>query len=188
MLQYDALNNPTIVTDSKAQVYATDRNISGWPIRQTDPTGHLDSLGYDLTGNVVYTRSRQGRVVAMEYDALGRVTKRIGVAEKDTITYGYDPAGRWISARAVSRQLLVSTDTVFVDSIARPQFENTYRPGVGPWSVASTYQGARAIQVGPSETPASLGQNLVQEQDRCLARSHSPWMDTLQIAPTCPSS
>jgi RHS repeat-associated protein len=139
-VQYDLLDAPTVVTDSKGQVYNATRNALGWIVKQNDPTSHADSMAYDVAGNVVYTRSRQGRVVTMEYDALGRVTKRIGVAEKDTITYGYDPAGRWISTRAVSRQLLVSTDTLFVDSIARPQFENTYRPGVGPWSVASTYQ------------------------------------------------
>jgi RHS repeat-associated protein len=137
--QYDAWNHVAVLTDAKGQVYTSERNALEWVTRQTDPSGHADSSGYDVAGEVVYVRSRQGREVKLEYDALGRVTKRIGLAEADTISYGYDPNGRWASARVVSGATLVSTDTIVADSIGRTVQELTSRPGVGAWRVSSAF-------------------------------------------------
>ncbi|MCU0635633.1 MAG: hypothetical protein MUE41_12230, partial [Gemmatimonadaceae bacterium] len=46
--------------------------------RPTGAGASYDSTGYDGAGNVTFTRSRQGRVLRMQYDALDRLTSRRG--------------------------------------------------------------------------------------------------------------
>ena len=151
--RYDSLDNVTKVTDSKGQSYTTLRNALGWVVKQIDPAGRVDSAAYDSAGRVVYTKSRQQRVVTFQYDALGRVTQQTGAGGSDNVTFAYDPGHRWVAARAVSRGALVSTDTIFTDSVGRTTSEWTQRPGSGSsWNVASFYNatdpGRAYVQAG----------------------------------------
>jgi RHS repeat-associated protein len=138
--QYDALSNVTAVTDANNHVYTYQRNALGWVTKQIDPNAQADSSAYDIAGNVVYSRSRTGRVVKLDYDLLNRVTTKIGSAEHDTITYTFDAGNRWVAARTVSRGVLVSLDTLVVDSLGRTIREATYRPNAGYWANTSGYQ------------------------------------------------
>lgn len=139
--QYDALNNVTKVTDAKNQVYTYQRNALGWVTKFVYPgTIGADSTAYDVAGNPVYVRTRAGHRDSLEYDLLGRVTKKIGLTGADTITYAYDINSRWVAARTVSGGALVSTDTIYSDSVGRTTQEVSYRPGVGSWAVTSAYQ------------------------------------------------
>jgi RHS repeat-associated protein len=138
--QYDELNNITTVTDARSQVYSYQHNALGWVTRFTGPRGAADSTNYqyDVAGNVVYMRSQGGRVIKLVYDSLYRVTQKIGDVEHDTITYTYKVDTT--VARAVSRGVFVSTDTIFTDSLGRTLKEQTVRPGSGnSWYVASQY-------------------------------------------------
>jgi RHS repeat-associated protein len=138
-IQYDALNNPTVVRDAKGQVFTTQRNALGWVVQQIDPALHADSAAYDIGGNVVYTKSRQGRVDSVQYDALGRVTKKFGVTSPEILTYAYDPSARWVYARVDSGGTLISADTVVTDSLGRTVREFTDRGSPGKWRVLSQY-------------------------------------------------
>jgi RHS repeat-associated protein len=154
--QYDLLNHITAVTDAKGQVYTSVPNALGWVTAQTDPASRADTMKYDIAGNVVYSRSRAGRAVRLEYDVLNRVTKKIGLGGADSITYAYDSNGRWAAARTVSRGVLVSTDTIYSDSIGRTTREVTIRPGAGTWSVVSSYD---ATKSGRTESMLYTGVN-----------------------------
>ena len=138
--QYDALNNVVVVTDAKGQVYTTQRNALSWATKHIDPSTTADTSAYDRGGNVVYVRTRAGREIRLAYDSLNRVTSKIGVGGADTVKYAYDVNARWIAARTVSGGVLVSTDTIYTDSVGRTTQEATHRPGVGPWAVKSVYQ------------------------------------------------
>jgi RHS repeat-associated protein len=142
--RYDSLDNVTAVTDSKSQIYTSHRNVLGWVVQTIDPAARSDSTAYDVAGNVAYVRTRQGRQVRFEYDALNRMTKKIGVTGADTIAYAYDAASRWVAARTVSRGSLVSIDTIFTDSIGRTIKEQTTRPGVGIWAALSYFNSTDA--------------------------------------------
>ena len=147
--QYDALNNPTVVTDAKGQVYTTVRNALGWVVKQIDPASRADSMAYDVAGNVTYVRTRQNRQVSLEYDALNRVIKKIGLSNADTITYAYDAGSRWVSARTVRGTELVSVDTIFTDSVGRTVKEATVRSGsASAWMVASFYGSTDPARTG----------------------------------------
>jgi RHS repeat-associated protein len=141
--QYDELNNITAVTDAKNQVYTVQRNVLGWVTKLISPTSPGDSTvyRYDAAGTLVYARSHAGRVITFEYDSLYRMTKKISAAEHDTITYAYKTDT--IVARSVSRGTLVSTDTIFTDSLGRTVKEQTVRPGsANAWYVSSHYNAA----------------------------------------------
>jgi RHS repeat-associated protein len=139
--QYDSLDNITSVTDAKGQVYTYQRNVRGWIKRSIYPSALGDSIAYDSAGSPAYIRTRQNREVRLTYDALGRVIKKASGTGGDTVTYAYDtPGSRWVAARTVRGGVLVSTDTIFTDSIGRTLKEQTVRPG-GAWSVTSYYNG-----------------------------------------------
>jgi RHS repeat-associated protein len=138
--QYDSLDNVTKVTDAKGQTYTTLRNALGWVVKQIDPAGHADSAAYDSAGRVVYTKSRRQRAVTLQYDALNRVTQQTGAGGSDVVTFTYDPNHRWVAARSVAGGTLISTDTIFTDSVGRTTAEVSYRPGAYSWGVRSAYQ------------------------------------------------
>ena len=148
--QYDALNNVTSVTDAKNQVYTYQRNALGWVTKLTHPgTLGSDSTAYDIAGNPVYARTRAGRQVALEYDLLGRLKKKRSLATNDSITFTYDPAGRWVEAKSVvGGSTVVSTDTIFTDSLGRTIKERTVRPSLAYWDVASDYNTTNAARAG----------------------------------------
>ena len=147
--QYDALNNVTSVTDAEGQIYAYQRNALGWVTKLTHP-GALgsDTTAYDIAGNPVYVKTRGNREIELEYDLLGRLRKKRSVASNDSITFLYDPAGRWVQAKSVEGgSTVVSIDTIYFDSLGRTTKEMTDRPGTGYWNVVSQYNttnGARA--------------------------------------------
>lgn len=89
---YDALNLTT-VTDAKGQVYRRVPNAIGWDSVRVDPLGQLDSLKYDLNGNVVASVNRNLKTVSYQYDALDNPTSR--TADGDTTTFVVDPSGRF---------------------------------------------------------------------------------------------
>lgn len=159
---YDNLDNPTIVTDAKGQVYTTQYNAMGWPVKRIDPVGRADSAAYDLAGNVVYVRTRADREVRMEYDVLNRLTKRIGVGGADTISYAYDVGGRWVRAETRRAGALVSLDTIHTDSVGRTIKESTVRAGSGSSWYVGTYYGASdpgrtSVAVYKAGMPSSEG-------------------------------
>ena len=150
--QYDALNNVTGVTDAKGQVYTYQRNALGWVTKLTHPgTLGSDTTAYDIAGNPVYVKTRGNRQIELEYDLLGRLRKKRSLASNDSITFSYDPAGRWAQAKSVEGgSTVVSIDTIYFDSLGRTTKEMTDRPGTGYWRVVSQYNTTNGARAGVS--------------------------------------
>jgi RHS repeat-associated protein len=153
---YDALNADTLVVDGKGQSYHTARNALGWVVKQVDPANAADSVAYDSAGQVVFSRSRAGRVVTFLYDAAGRVTRQSSPARSDAIIYSYDANGKWVAAQSIVANVVVSTDTTFTDEAAHADTTRTWRPGVRSWRLLHTYNPSDpGLSTALLQTPAT---------------------------------
>jgi RHS repeat-associated protein len=150
--QYDLLNNVTSVTDATSQVYTYQRNALGWVTKLTHPgTLGSDSTAYDIAGNPVYVKTRGNRQIELTYDLLGRLRKKWSLASNDSVTFSYDPAGRWMQAKSVEGgSTVVSIDTIYFDSLGRTTKAMADRPGTGYWRVVSQYNTTNGARAGVS--------------------------------------
>jgi len=119
---YDGLYLTT-VTDAKGQVFRNAPNGIGWDTVRVDPLGHIDSLKYDLNGNVDTTVDRNLKRVSYQYDQLDNPTSRI--AGSDTTTFLTDSLGRFVK---VSNK--ESTDSTAFDAAGRTVAEVAKRGSV----------------------------------------------------------
>jgi RHS repeat-associated protein len=135
---YAASGADSAVVDAKNQTYAVVQNALGWVTRRTHPVSGFESIGYDASGRVVSTRSRQGREVLFEYDSLGRVTKQTGVGTQSVIHFWYDSLEKWVAVQSKVGSTVISTDTVFTDE-PNHQVNATTTRWYGAWRVLSTF-------------------------------------------------
>jgi RHS repeat-associated protein len=137
--QYDGMDRITVVRDAKGQVDSLKRASLGWVYEHVHSAGGADVAAYDSAGNVVYTRSRAGREVRYYYDALGRLSKRIGLATQGEDSLWYDPNGKWVATRAKVAGTLRSADTLETNEQSRKVTAYTTRPNSGSWRVESAF-------------------------------------------------
>src|SRR5262249_39581940 len=108
---YDAMGNRTRFTDGRGNSFLTTFNSWNLPESAIDPAtsaypnaaDRTFSTSYDANGQPVSQTSPGGVVVNTTYDSLGNVTSQTGAgADASTVahTYGYDAAGRLVSANA----------------------------------------------------------------------------------------
>ena len=120
------------VVDPLTQRYQSLRNTLGQVVQSIDPAGA--SLGYaysPATGQVTRITNRRGGATTLEYDARGRLVRR--VADGVATTLAYDADGRWVAAANP-----VSTDTVMYDSDGKVTESVTWRGGLR-FTVRHTY-------------------------------------------------
>lgn len=95
------------VTDAKGQVYQFKKNALGMDTAYVDPRGLVTRYAFDSAATLRQATNRRGQLVSLKYDSLGRMIERIGATD-DTVRFGYDPAGKWMSGRNQW-----STDTIW---------------------------------------------------------------------------
>ncbi|MCA9407806.1 MAG: VCBS repeat-containing protein [Candidatus Omnitrophica bacterium] len=95
-IEYDALGQPTKVTDPSGLEVTTKFNLTGLLTQITGPTG-IDTitLTYDSQDNVVTNTDSLGNVIQHEYDGAGRLVKTI-FPDGSNEQMKYDLAGRLI--------------------------------------------------------------------------------------------
>ena len=124
---YDDSLGVYTVTDPKGQTYRTTVNPQGWVVESRDPRQNRDSVWYDRLGRPTRTKNRRGDVIRTTYDAFDRVLTRTAVelgGSKDSTTFAYDPAKRWVAVANAE-----SIDTFHVDLGGRATRAATVRNG-----------------------------------------------------------
>ena len=110
---------------------ALGRNVAVAASDASGATNRVDSLEYDLSGNVVrrVTDFRDGRVAeaTAEYDMLNREVRRADALGNETVT-GYDPLGRTVSTSGDAYPILSG-----FDSAGRKTHGFTTRDGGATW-------------------------------------------------------
>jgi RHS repeat-associated protein len=132
---YTPLGQSRIV-DPKGQVYKFARNALGLLVARHDlgDTTKIDSLKYDVGGNLRTIRTRRGDVITMTFDALGRLRARSGPDfPADSFAYGVN--GAWgVAWNANGR------DSVVFDAAGRPTFASQRMPdGATTYQMSYTY-------------------------------------------------
>lgn len=146
--EYDSLFLRAI-TDPKGQRYQADHDALGRVIRSVDPFGHVDSVAYDIDGNLRQRWNRRGQSLTYSYDRVHRPVVAVG-ARTDSLVYSADDRvltaihvggpGNW--RERVYAGLQGERDSV-VDSIAGMRFARFYHyTGVGNldsvWATSNT--------------------------------------------------
>jgi RHS repeat-associated protein len=109
----------------------------------TSSTTNYEELGYDANGNITQRRLRDGQWINYSYDNLNRVTlKDLPGAESDA-SYGYDLAGRIISATQNGQTLANDYDALGrMTSTSGPLGTNSYSYDAAGRRTAFTYPGS----------------------------------------------
>lgn len=94
-----------VVTDARSNQYRDSVNAVGWLLRSRDPRGKVETYSYNAAGLLAEVLNRRNETIAMVYDSLGRMTRR--VAGADTTWYSFAADRSWASARNAE-----STDTI----------------------------------------------------------------------------
>lgn len=99
--------------DAKGQRYVSVRNARGLVTRREDPRGKSDYYWYDRLGQIVKLQNRRGDSLRVEYDGLGRMTRRrawTAAGQLDTARFAYDTQfGDWVvGANAESTDSIIS--------------------------------------------------------------------------------
>lgn len=137
---YDALNNPTSVTDENGNVTTTEYTARGQPCLVRYPDGSKERTFYNLNGTIAKKIDRHGVETIFEYDFLGRVVKEVVAGTKvtthtyssfhktsstdplgNTIYYNYDKAGRLVEEWENGHKT-----TYEYDSLGRKEREKEY--------------------------------------------------------------
>ena len=191
---YDIMNRPTVsvnelgyatqysynllgltrIQDPKGQVYKFGLNAWGLTVARHDlgDTTKVDSLKYDVGGNVRQVITRRGDTITLTYDALGRVVTRSGPDfPQESFSYGLN--GAWtVAANANGR------DSIAFDQAGRPTFASQRMPdGTTTYQMSYTYDAySRLIS-----RSAPTGGNVA----RWVYGSNLSTLDTLCGAGTC---
>ena len=125
------LGQTTIDGSSGMSYDALGRNVAVAVSDASGVTNRVDSLEYDLSGNVVrrVTDFRDGRIAeaTAEYDMLNREVRRTDALGNETVT-GYDPLGRTVSTSGDAYPILSG-----FDSAGRKTHSFTTRDGGATW-------------------------------------------------------
>jgi len=78
----------------------------------TSNAADYEQLGYDLNGNVVSKRLRDGTSIGFTYDNLNRLTFKDLPGSEPDVTYGYDNLGRLTSASQTGNSLTFGYDAL----------------------------------------------------------------------------
>ena len=79
--------------DRAGRATTTDRDVTGRPVRVTDPAGGVVQYRYDPLGNLTNLVDQAGTVTAWTYDLEGRQTRKT-YADGTHYDYAYDALGR----------------------------------------------------------------------------------------------
>lgn len=126
----------TRIQDAKGQVYKFDLNAWGLTVARHDlgDTTKVDSLKYDVGGNLRTVKTRRGDTITFTYDALGRVLTRSGPDfPQEAFSHGLN--GQWeVASNANGR------DSVAYDQAGRVASVSQRMPdGVTTYQMTYTY-------------------------------------------------
>jgi YD repeat-containing protein len=97
---YDNVGNTTAVTDPNGNTIKYGYSLDTWPTQVTDAAGNTESTGYDLDGNVISKTDQNGAVTLYTIDPDGLMTQAEvpysssgGTTTYHTTQYHYDQDG-----------------------------------------------------------------------------------------------